>query len=527
MAKGQPGEENDSGEKKAGKRPLIRVVRPQENYSAQFGSGNKNNIVGKFNVQIILGSVSISAPLLILLILVLIGGVIYYKVSQRGPSVMTGSFKIAVADFGQPDAQGKIGRSTTGDLISQRLYEGLRIELDSLPPADQANFHTQVWQDSMDVTQKSVTLGVIPGDTPKEREANACILAHTIHANIVIYGNLPADTSNADFIPQFAICDDAGLRVNEDEIVGAHNLIQGLSTQLISQMGHLDTDLAVNSKINSWTNSLSLFSIGILYDLQGQPDLALGVFQQALSTLKSGSAPPSEVLYFFIGREELTLANITPSQAANPDPQKAVHLANAETAFKQSVAINPAYARAYIGLAGVYFIRAEITPSAGRLKGPDLPASIQNYQQALAQAPNSPGALLDTKARLGLVSAWILQGEALRDTNQVADAASTFDRAIQAASDSIQPLIESKQIRVLAQAYLALGEAYHEQGNLKLMQGDVSASKALFQQASQNYGLCIQQKDAAITDQTLADTIVRGFCVPYKQSVDSSLAQLK
>jgi hypothetical protein len=95
------------------------------------------------------------------------------------------------------------------------------------------------------------------------------------------------------------------------------------------------------------------------------------------------------------------------------------------------------------------------------------------------------------------------------------------------ASAALPPLIEAKQTRLLAQAYLSLGEAYHEQGHLSLVQGDTAASKNFFTQASQNYGLCIQQKDAAITDQTLADTIVKGFCVPYKQSVDASLAQLK
>jgi tetratricopeptide (TPR) repeat protein len=254
---------------------------------------------------------------------------------------------------------------------------------------------------------------------------------------------------------------------------------------------------------------------------------ALGVFQQARDQLKTGSAPVSEVLWFFIGREELTLATTTASQPSNPGPEQAAHLANAEAAFKQSAAINPSYARAFIGLGGVYFYRAQTTASPDRLKGTDLAAAIQNYQQALALAPTSPGALLDTKARLGLVSVWILQGEALRDTGQMADAASSFDRAIQTATEALQPLIEAKQFRVLAQAYLSLGEAYHEQGHLKLVQGDVSASKALFELASQNYGLCIQQKDAAPNDQTLADTIVKGFCIPYKQSVDSSLAQLK
>ncbi len=520
------GSEGKPTGKQAGRRPASSAPAGGDLISGQVGDNNRNVIIGKNNTQIIIGTLKIPVIPMVILIVLIVAAAAYYLFGRRGPAVMSGSFNIAVADFGQPDAQGRIGRSQKGDLISQRLYEGLKIELDSLPPAEQANFHPQVWQDSLDVTQKSVTLGVIAGDTSTARWTAACALAKTIHANIMIYGNLPADTGSGEFIPEIAVCDDPGLRVNVDEIVGAHTLIQGLSTQLIEQMGRTDTDLAVNLKINAWTSSLSLFSIGILYDLQGQPDLALGVFQQARDKLKAGSEPASEVLYFFIGREELTLASNLVTPTSDPGKERDVHLANAEAAFKQSAAINPNYARAYIGLGGVSFYRAQATNSPDRLKGPDLAAAIQAYQKALELAPNSPGALLDTKARLGLVSTWILQGEAQRDTGQMADAEKTFDMAIQSAQAALQPLIDAKQYRVLAQAYLSLGEAYHEQGHLKLAEGDKNASKALFQQASQNYGLCIQQKDAAITDQTLADTIIKGFCEPYKQSVDASLAQL-
>ena len=97
----------------------------------------------------------------------------------------------------------------------------------------------------------------------------------------------------------------------------------------------------------------------------------------------------------------------------------------------------------------------------------------------------------------------------------------------QAATAALQPLIAAQEYRVLAQAYLTLGEAYHEQGHLELLQGNNAAGRTAFENASANYALCIRQKDAAITDQTLAEKIVASYCVPYKESADASLAGLK
>jgi len=479
--------------------------------------------VGKniFQNIIIVGSLKVPIlPLLVLIGLVVAAG-LFFGLRLLGPDAMTGSFNLAVAEFGQQDASGRVVSSPKGQQISQRLFEGLKIELDSLSPADRANFQPQVWQDSLDITQKRVTIGIIPGATPQVREAAACSLAKQINANVVIYGNLPLDSSGDAFIPEFAVCNNTALRVDADELVGAHQLIQGLPSALLGQMGRPDTDLAVNIKINSWSGALSLFSIGIMYDLQGRPDLALGVFQQARDQLKASAGSGGEVLYFFIGREELTLAN--PSSS----PDSATNLANAQAAFEQALKINPAYARAHIGLGGVSYSRALAQAPAERLKNPDLDSALKEYQAALSGAAASAGALIEPKAHLSLAAAWILQGEALRDSGQLPQAADSFNQSVQAASNAIQPLIDDHQYRVLAQAYLTLGEAYHELGHLKLLQNDPQSSRDAFVKASQNYGLCIQQKDAAITDQTLADKIVAGLCVPNKKAVDDALAGLK
>ncbi|HEX7568312.1 MAG TPA: hypothetical protein VF355_07065 [Anaerolineaceae bacterium] len=490
--------------------------------SGTIGSNNQGAIIGKniFQNIIIIGKVKIPVLPILVLIGLVIAAAVFFGLRLLGPDHMTGSFNLAVAEFGQLDANGRVVSSPNGPLISQRLYEGLKIELDSLSPADRANFQPQVWQDSLDITQKRVKIGIIPGDTPQARLAAACSLGQKINANVVIYGNLPPDLSSGTFIPEFAVCDNVDLRVDADEIVGAHQLIQGIPVQLLSQLGRPGTDLAVNIKINSWSGTVSLFSIGIMYDLQGRSDLALGVFQQAREQLKSGAGSAGEVLWFFIGREELTLASPTAARDGVD------HLANAQAAFEEALKINPSYARAHIGLGGVFFSRAQLLQPVDRLKSADLAGAFQEYQSALNSAPDSAGALIDTKAHLGLAATWILEGAAQQESNQPAKASDSYDRAIQSASAAVQPLTEAKQYRALALVYLTLGEAYQEQGNLKLQQVDKDASRTFLKKASDSYNLCIQQKDAAFTDQTLADNIVVPLCIPYKKDTDASLAAL-
>ena len=524
MAKQQTEALEKPAKKKPVTHPTVETGARGDTISGSIGSNAQGAAIGK-NI-IVIGMLKVPVLPLIILILILVAAAALIGLRLLGPAQMTGSFNLAVAQFGQTGANGQVSSSAQGALISQHLYQGLKIELDSLSPADRANFQPQVWQDSLPITQKRTRIGVIPGETAQVRWANACSLAQKIHADVVIYGNLPASSASGNFVPEFAICNNINLRVDADEIVGVHQVIQGLPVQLIQNMGSQDANLAVNIQINAWSNTLSLFSIGIMYDLQGHPDLALKVFQQARDQVGNSSDTAAEVLWFFIGREDLTLS-VQDAQNPTSNVARQARLADAEGAFKEALQIDPGYARADIGLGSVNFSLAQDQNSPDRLTHPELGTAIQAYQTALAGAASSPGALIDAKARLGLASAWILQGEAQRDTGQMAAANASFNQAIQAVAASLQAVITAKQYRVLAQAYLTLGEAYHEQGHLAQLQNDKTSAQALFEKASTNYGLCIQQKQAAITDQTLANTIIAGYCIPYKKVVDASLADLK
>jgi len=502
-----------------------RKARPTgDQISGTIGNNARGVVVGKnvFQSIIVIGSIKIPVIPVIVLIVLVLAAAAFFGLRLLGPDHMTGGFNLAIADFGQLDASGNVSASATGSLISERLFEGLKIELSSLSPEDRANFQPQVWQDSMDITQKRVKIGIItPGDASDAGEKAACEEASRIGADVMIYGNLPANSSGADFIPQFALCQNTGLRLDVDELVGSNQVIQGLPAQVIDQVSNPNDALAVNIKMNSWSEAMALFCFGVMYDLDGHPDQALAIFQQAKAQLQPGAGSGGEVLFFFIGREELTLAATATGQ------DKTTHLANAEAAFKQSLALNPAYARAHIGLGGVYFDRAQLLQPADRLQSAELADTFTEYSAALADATNSPGALIDTKARLSLAATWILKGDAQSNLNQFSQAQDSINQAIQGATSSLQPLIEANQFRALAQGYLTLGEAYEEAGHISVLMNDPPAAKTAFQKSSDSYQKCIDQKDAAINDQTLADTIVAQLCVPYKKDVDASLADLK
>ena len=480
--------------------------------AAEVSEGAHDVAVGKYILQI--GSLQI--PLWALLaflvgmagIIALLGWLAFHH--PKGPATMSGLFNVALADFGEVDSRGQVQSSKKGELLSLRLFEGLQIEFNSLPKDIQQNFRPQVWQDSIDPSQKGVKIGVIPGSTPSDQEKAACDLAERINARMVIFGNLPASGSTADFIPQVAVCNNSQLRIDSDEIVGGHQPGEGVPARMLALLDDPNVETAVNMKLTVWSNTFSAFTIGVMYDLQGRPDLALSVFQLAQDEFKTDTGKENEVIWFFIGREYLL---------QNQDDQ-------AEKAFQQALNTNEHYARAHLGLGTVYKDHAEALEPSQRATTPDLDNAIVQYQQAMQEAGSSPGALVDVKASLGLATTFLLKGEMQRDQGDLSGAAASFEAALQKANAASQTLVDNKEFRTLAQAHLSAGQAYHELAHLKLLMGDRQASIDLFGKAIQSYGQCIAQRENAPADTVLGTEIVERLCIPYQKDAKDALNQL-
>ena len=137
------------------------------------------------------------------------------------------------------------------------------------------------------------------------------------------------------------------------------------------------------------------------------------------------------VFYYYLGREAQFLSQdeerarafyaasdpgLTGSDAA---------LMHSEESFRTAIQLDPTYARAYFGLAGTFYQRANLILGktfAGDPERQQVPAlleqAIQFHQRTLELAGDTPDSLIDIQARLQLGFDYYQQGRlALEDKN--------------------------------------------------------------------------------------------------------------
>jgi hypothetical protein len=470
------------------------------------GEGARGVVVGKNVVQI--GTLIVPARLAIVLVVLLVGLVAGSAVLAWNlwvPDRMTGLFNIAVAEFGQVDSQGQVRPSPRGQLISQRLFDGLTIEFDNLPFKVRQDLQPQLWHDSLGLTRKRARIGFVPGATREARAEAARQLARRINAHVVIYGNLPADDSGAGFVPEVYVSPGAGIDAEADKLVGVYQPTGAIPVQLLDKANDPVVGRSITIRLNSWTNEFSLFTIGLMYDLLGYPGRALPVLQQAKDEIASTGEEGNEVLWFFIGREAMWLKR---DEEAQP-------------AFEQALRLNPNYARARLGLGDIHLNKAYSQSSAERIQAPDLEQAIAEYQRALETA--EPSVKVEALYSLGIV--YRLKGETQLNLADYPAADSASVTAIKYLSDTLDALKNTEQYRLMAQTYLSLGETYEDQGHAQLRQNNKEGSRTLFEKALASYSQCIQQQAASPADLILTDQIIGKLCKPYKKLVEEELAR--
>jgi tetratricopeptide (TPR) repeat protein len=509
------------------KKPSGRAARQKkpaptgDRIQAEIGQGARGVVVGKNIVQI--GSLVIpTLPLLLIGGLLVLGFVVVgvraftapaLPTAVPGPQQMSSSsaFNVAVAEFGETGEDGAVRVSAASQALSKQIYNGLKVEFENLPGSVRQDFQPGLWHDSLPSAEKGRILGVIPGDTPEARETAACALASEINAHLVIFGNLPLNSEGKGFIPQVEICSQVQLRLDASDILGSHQPGEGISLELIRKLDDPTARLSVNTALNNWTKTITTFSIGVLYDLVGLPGQALAVFEQGRDALRTPTAPGSEVLWFFIGRENLILERLDDAQAA----------------FQMALKINPNYTRANIGLGSVLVGRAEKLPPVERLSTSDLQDALQHFQKALELAQQAGSSLDETKARLALATSYLLTGEMQRDLGETASARGAFGQAVQETAPAIDTLGQLHQTRLLSQAHLTLAEAYHHLGYLEQIGGDKQASLDAYRLAQLNYESCIAQQEANPADQVMVSKVIQALCKPYAQAVEQAIKELE
>ncbi len=426
----------------------------------------------------------------------------------------------ALVEFGARDAQGHVTSSAQGAALSEWLYNRLNLELADMPETARPNFwHLATHWDLAHLFQKRVT-------APPQTDADIERIAQQVGASIVLYGNLAQGQSAEAFVPQLYMAQKKG---EADELTGSQQLGQPIPLPASLNDEYLAAYLQPLGRALVW------FSRGLQNDLNGRYDLAYQILKQGEQNLTDWDENQGkEVLYYFIGREALFLANcendarivFTPTPAASAVAQA---LTEAETYFARAQTVaersGRTYARATFGLGQVALQRAQrelIPPDAPTVgqcrinvspvgaplacpprRAPNMDAeslekarayvlqAVALFDRALTELPQPAPSRLESKLRGARASADVLRAQLELLAQNFSDAES-FSQNAQTALTPLPSATARDDRRTLATLYLVLGAAHLANANARLAQQDTANARTQLQNALAAYDACIQ-----------------------------------
>lgn len=259
---------------------------------------------------------------LIFLAVIGVGAGLYFGLRPAQKPVMTGEFRIAIASFaeqgsGLPDKAGY----TIGDGIYIRLSDDLR-EISVGPKVE-------LWGPDR--------IGVIAGKTPAERAENAAKLAREIHAYMVIYGLVETAGGAMRVTPEFYL-DTQGFSEGS-EIIGQYELGSPFTIPGANNPAWV---YDFNRQMYTRSDVISSFATGLSYFAIQDYQSALEIFQKINAIEAWDDISGRKVLYALLGFAAGKVGDYELT----------------ETMLKQALEIDPEYARPYIGLANVAYMRS-------------------------------------------------------------------------------------------------------------------------------------------------------------------------
>ncbi len=436
-------------------------------------------------------------------VLVLIVAAVVWGIAPalRPPGTMDGIFNVAVAEFAEIGEAGKVvNTSPDGQLLSQWTYEQLQADFEQNAPELKA----LLWHDGADLRrEKNVRLGVAADDPPAGVEAPAT-LAQRVKADVVVYGLItPRPNGFAELQIRLYVAQPL------DRDFGAMTGQYALGAPLLFK--HDDPGAEVQDTLKRQVSGMGQVMLAVAYSRGNQSPETIDALKKAQESLGD-----SDVVAYLLGQEYLFLA-----QQGLADRQQTIELAR--QAFVKSISLNPAYARASIGLGSVFFTQAQDTLAATytdqssnnkedayRSVLDQIEPAIQNYQRAVEQsgsgAPDDE--FLATTARIGLGTSYRIKGEALYRLGDSAGAQPWIAEAVNTLETAAQSLAGVADYRVRAQVYQGLGTVYEWQAFLN------GNAPAMLQQARSAYNQCIEQGDLSPLDTFLKDEIIAKLCAP-------------
>lgn len=372
--------------------------------------------------------------IVLLITLIGVGLSLYFGLRPKQKPVMTGEFRIAIASFDEhgKDLKDKIGY-TIADGINLRLVDDLG-EITVGPKVE-------IWGPDR--------IGTISGGTAQERTENAEKLAKDIQAYMIIYGVVEETSTGMIVVPEFYLDSDGFYEGSE--IIGQYQLGASFS---LPRGNNPAWSHDFNVEMTTRSDIISSMATGLSYLAIHDYDKALDVFQNIDNEIKwptdgQDQEQGKEVLYALIG--------FASGKAGEYDINK--------VALEQAIALNPDYARPYIGIANLNYILA-LQPFDASKDPNDVDQLLLDncfsYLDLAAQAPEKPPlAEVDTKIHFARGQCYWLKTY----TGYLPDyeiAYEEFQQVVTAYNNGANPRVRE----LAAESHARLGLIYQLTGNL-------------------------------------------------------------
>jgi tetratricopeptide (TPR) repeat protein len=368
---------------------------------------------------------------------------LYFALRPRQPAVMSGDFRIAVASF-VVDEEIQDAASLGYDLAdSVRLR--LEQDVDEINPG----LVITIWGPDL--------AGAVSGQTAELRAASAEALAEKIHADLVIYGVVQPSGERWQVTPEFYIAAENFYEARE--VVGPHDL--GTPLDLPGTISNSAWRFEFGKQMLARGKALSALSVGLGYMALHEYEPALEHFESGLSVSNRDDLQGQKVLYMLAGNAAAKIGEKNVQSKSFEEAQAA--FLHSQELLEKAVSIDPEYARPYITLSGLAYMRALmpalLSGQSDDVGLPELQTCFDLLQKAENAADKPPLADVDAKAHYSRGQCLLLQALAA-SPDSYALARTEYLAVIEAYADGQNPRLKE----VTAESHARLGAIYLVEG---------------------------------------------------------------
>jgi tetratricopeptide (TPR) repeat protein len=360
---------------------------------------------------------------------------IVQSLRPRLPERMAGDFNVAIAGFEQSGGEAGIGLE-----VATRIYTRA-VDLLSGDPT------FLVWPPTL--------AGKVAGQTAEARERNARALADAINADVVVYGVITTTDAGQQIAPEFYARERRFSQINE--ATGAYAL--GEPIRVSGQ-----DNPAERAKTSASLSARARWLVNIVLGLS---HYSVRQFEEAAVKFKA-AADGGDCADDDCRKTALLMAGNALTALSEKQLER---LTEAKQAYSDTLAIDPEYARAWLGLGIAYRLQA-LPPITATGESADpgrntdfalVSASIQMLQRANAARNKPPLAEVPSRLHFHLGEAYLLLALGNRPPG--------FARA----TEEFQTVIAAYDLDTTNERLRQLAaEAHARQGLILALQGDVA-----------------------------------------------------